>query len=766
MDKFFHLDHFRICHFSWTWGPPFSQVHRVSHTRGCFSLPIVCTLTCSNAPYRLSDCDTMGLDKRKKKKTLKPGPVLSKDKIPYDYVVMIDAGSKGSRVYVYNWLNPKHALEAGVDLQSSPKVNLVHESTLGEKDSDSEGEDLEGGLKDVTFPSIYLDKQWHKKILPGLSSFNQSPQKVGKRHLRYLLAYASAIVPKSEHHRTPIFLHATAGMRLLPPKEQLPILDNVCDYFQTNSDFYVPQCKSHVNIIDGDTEGLYGWLSINYLIGAFDWPEEHAHGKEHNTYGLLDMGGASTQVVFQPNSTESKEHENNLYRLSLGMLPKLKKKEKDSDKEVVGDFHAPEIKEFNVFSDSFLGFGMFQAQNKFRSILVENYKKENNIPEETNYFGTPLSDPCLPKGYTTKELINHNYIDFTGGSNFNECLTSIFPVLETATHHAGNAKSCFKLGETGKVSSCLLSELIPAFDFDVNHFIGVSGYWDAINALSSYGKIPRSESEKYDYVKMYTATSQWCSRSFKEMIERNNLREKKERIREDELAQLCFKSSWILNFLHVGLGFPRIGIDDKEKDDKFKSLQLIEKMGGLSFSWTLGRALLYANDEYIQAFNNYTIEKTGKKDHLVKRPGYFYTPRENAFHFGAEPAGSFPRPLYTREVPGTKYPIFDYEYEYASHPSELKWYLETHRLYGAIIFMAMVMVIFILMLGRKGRKNVVNNGRSFVGKSLAFAGFTKFAYSIVPEYEASDSYELDESLPDSVLGEGSSRFVVEDEEEV
>lgn len=715
----------------------------------------------------------MRLDSREKKKKINPGPVYSKDNIPYDYVVMIDAGSKGSRVYIYNWLNPKHALDAGIDLTNSTKVNLVHESTLSAgKDefgtsSDTDTDDTLEKVKPVRFPSIYLDRHWNKKIQPGLSSFSQSPQKVGKRHLRYLLSYASAVVPKSQHHRTPIFLHATAGMRLLPPKEQMPLLETVCEYLQTNSDFYIPHCKSHVNIIDGDTEGLYGWLSINYLMGAFDWPEEHQHGKNHTTYGLLDMGGASTQVVFQPNLTESEEHKNNLYRLSLNLLPLSSKEGLAPTGQTVGKYHEPELKEFNVYSDSFLGFGMFQAQNRYRSILVSKYRKENDIPEDTTYFGTPLRDPCLPKGYTTKEIIDNHSVDFTGDSNFEDCLTSIFPVLESATHNVGDSPNCRKLGHTDKVSSCLLNELIPAFDFDVNHFVGVSGYWDAINALSSYGKIPRSDPEKYDYIKMYTATNQWCSRSFQEMVERNNMREKSSRIKEEELAHLCFKSSWILNFLHVGLGFPRIGIDGSiQKDDKFKSLQLVEKMGGLSFSWTLGRALLYSNDEYIQAFNNYTIEKTGKKDNLIKRPGYLFTAREDAYHYGAESEKSYPRPQFTPEIAGTKYPVFDYEYEYSTVPSELKWYLQTHRFYGAFILLLMIFMIFILMLGRKGRLKIVNSGKTLVNKVLGLFGVQQIAYTSITDSESSDSYELSETDRDTFTAASSSRFAVDDESEV
>ena len=175
----------------------------------------------------------------------------------------------------------------------------------------------------IRFPKIQSKKKWHQKVKPGISSFNLSPQKIGNYHLKHLLQLASSVVPKSQHYRTPIFLHSTAGMRLLTPTEQTLILNNICSYITNNSDFYIPECASHINVIDGDFEGIYGWLSINSLKGAFDNPEQHDHGKSHSTYGLLDMGGASTQVVFQPNNTEIKEHQNNLFKITLAQVPHL-----------------------------------------------------------------------------------------------------------------------------------------------------------------------------------------------------------------------------------------------------------------------------------------------------------------------------------------------------------------------------------------------------------------------------------------------------------
>ncbi|SGZ56446.1 CIC11C00000002143 [Sungouiella intermedia] len=733
----------------------------------------------------------MAVSKRKKQVQIKTAPVANKDGIPYDYLVVIDSGSKGSRVYVYNWLNPQHALEAGIDLSLGPRLNLVREFTRDksgegkedqdqdtDSDTDSDAEsDLEPNDKSgsVRFPKIHSGKKWHHKMTPGISSFNQSPQKVGNHHLSYLLSLASVVVPKSEHSRTPIFLHATAGMRILPPNEQEPILENVCLYFSSNSDFYIPDCKSHVNIIDGDVEGLYGWLSINYMLGAFDHPEDHQHGKNHSTYGLLDMGGASTQVVFLPNSTEAAEHNNNLYKITLSALPQLANSDKRED--TIGNYLLPELKEYDVYSDSFLGFGMFQARNKYRKFLLDDYRKAQDLPEDAYRFRTPISDPCLPKGFTTTDEINSHNLDFIGESNFEGCLKSIFPVLSNATHTSGTGKfegDCQQLSETSRVSSCLLNQFIPSFDFDINHFVGVSGYWDALNKLLSTDTNPSKDeyTEKYDYNVIYKKTKELCSQPLKELLQLNHLKTKKERLKEDELAELCFKSSWILNFLHVGLGFPRFGIDEvPNKDEKFKSLELVEKVGGSSFSWTMGRAILYANDEYAQAFNNYTLKVRGENKDPIPRPGYLFSAAEGSFYYGAEPLGVPPRPLYTPAVEGATYPHFDYEKNFKDG-SELKWYIQPHRFYGEVIFVLLIAGTIFLMMGRSGRSLIiqrlfdkVSNVKRMV---LAKFGVHNGAYlSVAGEENTLPNFEL-EDLPSSAKSSTNDdeQFTIDSEEEV
>lgn len=222
---------------------------------------------------------------------------------------------------------------------------------------------------------------------------------------------------------------------------------------------------------------------------------------------------------------------------------------------------------------------MTQAYNKYLSNLVDNN------PEDHGFFYTPpIPDPCLPRGYIGSVKVKDESYDFTGSSNFEQCLTSIFPVLSKSTYGSKVSGNCEQYSDGNKISSCLLNDLIPAFDFEVNHFYGVSGYWYAISKLMEYNDAPqkrKSSDTDYDYETIYANTKNICSKSYSELIELNDLKPELQRLDLNELANLCFKSSWILNFLHLGLGFPRFDID--EDNDKFKSLKLVDKVGGSNF---------------------------------------------------------------------------------------------------------------------------------------------------------------------------------------
>ena len=45
--------------------------------------------------------------------------------------------------------------------------------------------------------------------------------------LQPLLAWAEAVIPRSQWHTTPVFLFGTAGLRVLSPESQAKLLGNV-----------------------------------------------------------------------------------------------------------------------------------------------------------------------------------------------------------------------------------------------------------------------------------------------------------------------------------------------------------------------------------------------------------------------------------------------------------------------------------------------------------------------------------------------------------
>lgn len=449
------------------------------------------------------------------------------------YGVILDAGSSGTRVYIYKWKDPAKALKQA----SASEAHIL--------------------------PKLKLHKS--KKIHPGVSTFAENVASVGPDHLKALIDTALDEIPASQVSETPIFLLATAGVRFLPKHQQTSLLEGICTYLKANTQFQLPDCASNIQVISGETEGLYGWIAANYLLGGFDKPDEHAHGKGHHTYGFLDMGGASAQIAFAPNSTEAEKHSNDLKLVRLRRLD-----------------GSPA--EYKVFTASWLGFGANKARERFVGSLQEQYgSAKGDIP-----------DPCLPKGLRTTlsgEPLSGKASDdaLVGTGMFEECLRKTYPLL-------GKDAPC-------EDEPCLLNgQHVPAIDFDVNHFIGVSEYWHTTHGV--FGQ----ESTVYDLIAYEQEVNNFCSQDWS-VIE-NGLDKRKKTLEEkaENAREACFKASWLINVLYEGIGIPRIGLGDtpshkvnatkaleKARDKGFLDpFQPIDTIGGVEVSWTLGKMVLYA----------------------------------------------------------------------------------------------------------------------------------------------------------------------------
>ncbi|XP_027008513.2 ectonucleoside triphosphate diphosphohydrolase 2 [Tachysurus fulvidraco] len=174
----------------------------------------------------------------------------------YMYGVVLDAGSSHTTVYVYRW---------PADKQNGTGVVTQHSECK-----------VKGG---------------------GISSY-AGQQGAAGRSLEACLNQAMVDIPPARHHLTPVYLGATAGMRLLnisSPEKSMQVLQEVAATIKS-----FPFKFQTVKILSGKEEGAYGWVTVNYLLENFikygfvgRWLNS---GRQ--TVGALDLGGASTQITF------------------------------------------------------------------------------------------------------------------------------------------------------------------------------------------------------------------------------------------------------------------------------------------------------------------------------------------------------------------------------------------------------------------------------------------------------------------------------------
>lgn len=546
----------------------------------------------------------------------------------WHYGIVLDAGSSGTRIYIYRWLRNERARQETDNLQQLPEIK-----TKG---------------------------KWTKKVHTGLSTYGPTPQLIGDDHLKPLVEHALEYVPKELVSETPVFLLATAGMRLLPDHEQKNVLNSVCSYFQKETDFLLPDCNLHVQIIPGETEGLYGWIAANYLAGGFKTPvaNEHDHGKGHHTYGFLDMGGASSQIAFVPNATETEKHANDLKFLRLRRI--------DGSNA-----------EYKVFSTTWLGYGANEARRAYLENLIDVYgAKVDEYP-----------DPCLPTG-VKMSLDSHDILDtqtkdkhLIGTGDIDQCLKDTYPLL--------------KLDAPCPDEPCLLNgQHVPAIDFDVNHFIGISNYWHSTHEIFEMGY----DDKAYDFHTYQERVRNFCSQDWSDIKAKVATHEYGKKVDESTAEEVCFKASWLINMLHDGIGVPRIGLDANTttgKPSNFNSpFQAVDEIKDTEVTWTLGKILLFATS----TIPTLTPGREGIDTHPVgfgSNDGRI-VPADFTYPSSSNPFNNPPIP----SAPSSGGGIVD------KVSSTLFSSDASHRLPGLLLIILILLIISFLLCGRDRRSRI------------------------------------------------------------
>ena len=188
------------------------------------------------------------------------------------------------------------------------------------------------------------------------------------RTLDVLLDDAARVVPGVLHACTPLAVRATAGLRMLGPERSAAILGAVEARVRATP-FVV--ADDGVGIMDGRDEGVYAWLTVNYLMGAL--------GGE--TLAVLDLGGGSTQIVFEPERGRAE--------------PVLKDGEHRYELAFGGE-------ERVLYQHSYLGYGLKSARESVHRV-IEFMDRLRATRANTEEKLPRVANPCLARG-TTKEV--------------------------------------------------------------------------------------------------------------------------------------------------------------------------------------------------------------------------------------------------------------------------------------------------------------------------------------------------------------------------
>ncbi|RUS85481.1 hypothetical protein EGW08_006757 [Elysia chlorotica] len=208
------------------------------------------------------------------------------------FSVVIDAGSTGSRVSVFHF-----------------------------KAKSGDFDDHNG---------VRLESEYFQSVEPGISSYSKHPQEAANS-LKPMLKRSLKHVPKELQDQTMVILKATAGLRLLPTSKADAILSKVRQLL-VSSPYYLPD-PSKVMVMSGEEEGLYGWVTVNFLLDLL-WDED-----TENTVTTFDLGGGSIQVTFEVSHKQLDDCPvKDMYRVKL--------------------MHGS----FNVFTHSYLGYGLKSAR--------------------------------------------------------------------------------------------------------------------------------------------------------------------------------------------------------------------------------------------------------------------------------------------------------------------------------------------------------------------------------------------------------------------
>ncbi|KAL5008133.1 hypothetical protein ScPMuIL_013714 [Solemya velum] len=332
---------------------------------------------------------------------------------PLRYGVLLDAGSSGTKIKVYRWPQRRSSKEIA-------DINLIESM----------------------------------KYRPNIGSFVHHLQDISN-YLVSMINIAEEIVPTNLHRNTPIYLMATAGLRIISEDFSEILMDSVRDVFSNSTLNPFVFHDDGVQILSGEEEGVFAWIAANFLRGFF------GSGKPPTqAVGVLEMGGGSTQITFIPDGPVYA----NMFHVRLA-----------------GDL-------FYLYAHSYLYFGQNYIDSRINTYVLT-----------TESLSSHVTNPCRLRG--DDEYVKHENksVLIKGGGDAQKCLEILNVFLKSAEDHKCYPKPC-AIGQTYQ----------PDLGSDV--FFATQAFKYAPRALQAVDSLGRLQLEK-----MKEAAIQYCAQTLDEV---------------------------------------------------------------------------------------------------------------------------------------------------------------------------------------------------------------------------------------------------------
>jgi apyrase len=187
---------------------------------------------------------------------------------------------------------------------------------------------------------------------------------------RAFTLYMSKLFTNNLNTRMSVYFYSTGGMRLLPESERSKINHLIKNWFRANNDLRLIAART----ISGTEEAVLAWLSVNYRLNLLNQTQKPL-------VGILDIGGASTQIVAPISDSSSLSKEDITVQKLYGHT-------------------------IHLFAKSFLGLGQNQIANRYAN-TVSCYPNEYQLPSGGKGKGdTFLCKEQIAKGLNTTHLVN------------------------------------------------------------------------------------------------------------------------------------------------------------------------------------------------------------------------------------------------------------------------------------------------------------------------------------------------------------------------